>query len=156
MTPAAAERGRTHVWGCHVQFQISLSKATYSTGCRRAPAAPASLGFPSSSAAWSTLQSTSRSEKLPKFHEQITSAARGGLVGTKTGSHNYIWACSACEWATLVLRGIPESPNRHPNDVQITFCSIAARRDYHIYWCIISTLMFTPVSGRRQGLHFVI
>lgn len=148
MTPGMAERGRRHVWGCHVSFQISLLKATYSTDCCVAPAAPASL--------CSTLQSGSRSERIPKYHKQITSSVRGSLVGTKTGSHNYIWACSACQWATLVLRGIPESPNRHPNDVQITFCSTAARRDYHIYWYIISTLMFTPVSVRRQGLHFVI
>lgn len=142
--------------GCRLNFQIGLLKATYYTDCYCAHAAPASLGSSSSSGACSTLQSASRSERIPKYHKQIRSAVRGGSVGTKTGSHNYIWACTTCQWATLVLRGIPEGPNRHQNDVQITFCSIAAQRDYHIYWYIISTLMFTPVCVRRQGLHFVI
>lgn len=156
MTPGIAERGRGHVSGCHVNFQIRLLKATYYTDCYCAHPAPASLGFPSSSAMCSTLQSASRLWRIPKYHQQITSALRGSLVGTKTGSHNYIWACMACQWATLVLWGLPEGPNRHQNDVQITFCSIAAWSDYHIYWCIISALMFTPVCVRRQGLHFVI
>lgn len=112
-----------------------------------------SLSFPSSFAVvWYSRAQADRN-KTPKYHKRITSALRGSSVGTKTGCHNYVLACMACQWATLVVRGHSQGPQqaskRCPNYF-LLYCS-TPRLSYllvhydniDVYTCLCETAGFT-------------